>query len=124
MSNKSKTVAILGGKCPRCREGKIFDVPMASFRKITDIRDHCEVCNKSLHPEVDFYFGAMFMSYALSVALVAATMIALNVFFADPTLTMYLTSVVVVNLILMPLMLRFSKVLYLYMVGGIKYRGY
>jgi uncharacterized protein (DUF983 family) len=124
MSTKSKTLAILEGKCPRCREGNIFEVSMASFRKITAIRDHCPVCNKSLHPEVDFYFGAMFMSYVLSVVLVAVTMVTLNVIFEDPSLTMYLVSVVVVNIILMPLMLRFSKVLYLYMVGGIAYRGY
>jgi hypothetical protein len=43
---------------------------------------------------------------------------------AKPKLWMYLTTVLAMNIVLMPAMLRYSKVLYLYGVSKLKYRGY
>ena len=42
----------------------------------------------------------------------------------DPKLWMYLTLVVVLTIFLMPAMLRYSKTLYQYGMGKLKYRGY
>lgn len=124
MSQKSLPVAILGAKCPTCREGSIFPVPLMSFRKLTSVKKKCAVCGANFHPEPDFYYGAMYISYAFSVALVVSVMVALNIIMVKPELWMYLTTIVLANIILMPLMLRFSKVLYLYGIGRLKYRGY
>jgi hypothetical protein len=43
---------------------------------------------------------------------------------AEPKLWMYLTTVVVLTIFLMPAMLRYSKTLYQYGVGKLKYRGF
>ncbi len=120
---KSLGSAILGAKCPRCREGNLFSVPLMSFRKLSDIKKSCDFCQANLIPEPDFYYGAMYISYAFSVALVVTALVALNVLLEKPELWMYLVSVLVANLLLLPLMLRYSKVLYLYMVGKLYYRG-
>ncbi|HCX76524.1 MAG TPA: hypothetical protein DHU93_15115 [Algoriphagus sp.] len=67
----------------------------------------------------------MYISYAFSVALVIAVFVAINVLVDVPKLWMYLTTIVVINLVLLPAMLRYSKVLYLYAVGKLKYKeGY
>lgn len=124
MSNKSTFKAILGAKCPRCHEGDLFAVPVYSFRKLSDVKKSCSECGANFHAEPDFFYGAMYVSYAFSVALVITTMVALNVLLDRPALWMYLTTVAVANVLLMPLMLRYSKVLYLYNVGQLKYRGY
>jgi hypothetical protein len=42
----------------------------------------------------------------------------------EPKLWMYLTSVGVLTIFLMPAMLRYSKTLYQYGVGKLKYRGF
>ncbi|REG92735.1 DUF983 domain-containing protein [Algoriphagus antarcticus] len=124
MSNKSTVKAILGAKCPQCHEGDLFSVPVNSYRKLSDVNKSCSVCGANFHAEPDFFYGAMYISYAFSVALVIATLVVLNVLMVRPELWMYLTTVVVLNAILLPLMLRYSKVLYLYNLGKLKYRGY
>ncbi|PZX54884.1 DUF983 domain-containing protein [Algoriphagus chordae] len=124
MSDKSTIKAILGAKCPQCHEGDLFSVPVNSFRKLSDVNKSCSECGANFHAEPDFFYGAMYVNYGFSVALVIITMIVLNVFMDRPELWMYLTTVAISNLVLLPLMLRYSKVLYLYNVGKLKYRGY
>lgn len=124
MTKESTVKAILGAKCPQCHQGNLFPVPVNSFRKLSDVNKSCAVCGANFHAEPDFFYGAMYVSYAFSVALVITTMVVLNVLMDRPELWMYLTTVAVSNLILMPMMLRYSKVLYLYNLGKLKYRGY
>ncbi|SHN33864.1 Protein of unknown function [Cyclobacterium lianum] len=94
---------------------------MSSFRKLTAVNSSCPQCGVELVPEPDFYYGAMYISYGLSVALFIAVMVALNLFFDDPELMVYILSVLFFNVIFLPLMLRISKVLYLYGLGKIRY---
>ncbi len=123
MSETSKTVAILTAKCPRCRKGNIFEGSLFSFRKLSSINQRCPVCNANFMPEPDFYYGAMYISYAFSVALVISVLVGLNVLLEEPELWMYISGVLILNILLLPVMLRYSKVLYLYLVGKLKYRG-
>lgn len=121
--SKSLGLAIASANCPQCREGKLFSVNLFSYFKLTEINKSCKVCGANLNPEPDFYYGAMYISYAFSVALVITALTAINVLVEVPELWMYLTTVVVLNIVLLPAMLRYSKVLYLYGVGKLKYRG-
>lgn len=121
--SKSLTMAIASANCPRCREGKLFSVSLFSYLKLTDINKTCKVCGANLNPEPDFYYGAMYISYGFSVALVITALTAINVLVEKPELWMYLTIVVVLNIVLLPVMLRYSKVLYLYGLGKLKYKG-
>lgn len=58
-----KAQAILQLNCPRCREGKLFYTPTASFRKPFDMKRRCDVCDLDFMPEPGFYYGAMYVSY-------------------------------------------------------------
>ena len=121
---KSLITAIAQAKCPKCREGNMFPVAPISYRKLTVINSSCPVCEASLIPEPGFYDGAMYISYAFSVALMFTSLVAINVLVAEPKLWMYLSTVVGLTICLMPAMLRYSKTLYLYGVGKLKYRGF
>jgi uncharacterized protein (DUF983 family) len=116
--------AIAGAKCPQCREGNLFSVSLLSYRKLSDVNKSCSVCGANFHPEPDFYYGAMYISYAFSVALMITSLTAINVLVEKPKLWMYLTTVVVLNILLLPGMLRYSKVLYLYGLSKLKFRGF
>lgn len=122
--SKSLSSAIAGAKCPKCREGKLFSVSLLSFRKLSDVNKTCAVCGANFIPEPDFYYGAMYISYAFSVALVITSLTAINVLVEVPELWMYLTTMVVLNIVLLPVLLRYSKVLYLYGLGKLKFRGF
>jgi uncharacterized protein (DUF983 family) len=53
-------------KCPKCREGDLFHTSTFSFQKSFDMAKRCDKCNQSYMPEPGFYFGSMYVSYALS----------------------------------------------------------
>ena len=112
---------MLQGCCPKCREGKLFPTSILSYRKLSEIHQKCPVCNTSFVPEPDFFYGAMYISYAFSVALVVNVLIILNYFFNDPDVWVYVLTVLVANLLLVPAFLRYSKVIYLYGIGKITF---
>ncbi len=118
---KSKLAAILTAKCPKCRKGDVFPVALISFRKLSAVNSTCPHCGAVLEPEPDFFYGAMYVSYALSVALFINVMIVLNYVFGDAGILVYILSVAGTNVLFLPLMLRYSKVLYLYAAGKVKY---
>ena len=58
-------VNILGKKCPRCRQSKLFTEPLV-LTKPLEMPERCNVCGQNFNPEPGFYYGAMFISYILS----------------------------------------------------------
>lgn len=121
MNERSLGAAMLHGKCPSCREGNIFPSRMFSYTKLTDVNHKCPNCEAVFTPEPDFFYGAMFISYAFSVALMVTVFTAINILVDQAPLSTYLITIVISNILLLPLMLRYSKVLYLYWLGKLKY---
>lgn len=50
-------------KCPRCRQGDLFETPTFSFQKPFDMPKRCSCCGQHYMPAPGFYYGAMFLSY-------------------------------------------------------------
>lgn len=77
---KSLISAVLGCRCPRCREGSLFVNPRTySWERFGENHRVCPVCGVSLQPEPGFYFGAAYVSWALTVALWISVLVALKV---------------------------------------------
>lgn len=55
-------------KCPRCHEGDLFHGKAYSSHMI-DMPKHCAKCKQPFFLEPGFYYGAMFVSYAINVAI-------------------------------------------------------
>jgi len=52
-------------KCPRCRTGNQFRTPFAKLR-IYDMYENCPHCGLKYEQEPGFWWGAMYIGYALS----------------------------------------------------------
>ena len=65
----TKLYSILKFKCPHCHEGGFFKAHPYNISKAGDIYDKCPVCNNKNSKEPGFYYGAMYVSYGLGVAL-------------------------------------------------------
>ncbi|MFK7908008.1 MAG: DUF983 domain-containing protein [Chitinophagales bacterium] len=64
---KGKLWTILSLKCPRCQEGKLFNNPNPyNINDIDKMPSHCPNCNLDYEPELGFWYGAMFVSYAVT----------------------------------------------------------
>ena len=112
--------AILEQRCPRCREGKLFQGPAYGSINFYKMKPQCDVCHQVFDPEPGFYFGAMYISYAFLVAISVASWIFLYVVF-KPTFLTHVIVILTANVLLLPLIFRYSRTLFLYGFGGIKY---
>ena len=61
----SRAAAIRRQLCPRCREGKIFRLPLR--RGWLAMHERCPACGLSFNREQGYFLGAMYVSYALSI---------------------------------------------------------
>lgn len=67
----------LSCRCPRCREGKLFQHSTSvNLKKNMKMNKECPVCGQPTELEVGFYYGTSYVSYALSIALSIANLIA------------------------------------------------
>jgi uncharacterized protein (DUF983 family) len=120
MHRKDYTTALLQGKCPRCREGSIFAYPVSKLSSFNKMNEACPHCGVRLEPEPGFYQGAMYVGYAFTVAVLVIVGIILY-FLGDPSEWVYIGVIIGMMVLLAPLNYRYSRIVYLYFFGGIKY---
>ncbi|MBL0233422.1 MAG: DUF983 domain-containing protein [Chitinophagaceae bacterium] len=76
-SSRGYLSATLGCRCPRCREGKLFKNPIGfNFTRTLEMNKTCPVCGQPTELEVGFYYGTSYVSYAMTVAISVATLVA------------------------------------------------
>jgi uncharacterized protein (DUF983 family) len=121
MPEKSYLTALLLGKCPHCRQGDMFAHPATNLLKFNKMNDKCPHCGIRLEPEPGFYQGAMYVSYGFTVMIMIIISAFLYYVAGHPSEWVYIGVVISVMLILVPLNYRYSRILFLYLFGGLKY---
>lgn len=106
------------GKCPRCGQGDVFKYPLLNIH-FAAMHNECPNCKATFQPEPGFYFGAMFVSYAILVALMVGCSLVLWLFFEAST-NVYIVTFIGVTILSMPFSFRYSRLLWLYWFGGHK----
>ena len=120
MPSTSLATAILHGKCPRCRRGNMFRFPISRIHRFNEMNHSCPHCQVMLEPEPGFYQGAMYVGYAITVASILIIGVVLYLL-GDPSEWVYVGVVITFMLLIAPLNYRLSRILYLYLFGGIRY---
>ena len=121
MSEKKVLSAVLEGRCPRCREGKVFAYPSTRISKFNVMHESCEVCGLRYEVEPGFFYGSMYVSYGISVGIFLSTAFVLYFLFGNPSVVTYIVSVLVVSALAYPFNVRLSRMVMLYVFGGVKY---
>jgi len=116
----SVTRAIIEERCPRCREGKLFKSSSLKINSFYKMNQSCTICYQSFNPEPGFYFGAMYISYAFLVGVSIVSWVLLYFLF-KPEFHIYLIVVLSMNVLLLPFIFRYSRTLFLYGFGGIRF---
>jgi len=120
MQAKNYQTALLLGKCPRCHRGDIFTHPISRISKFNVMNKSCPHCGVLLEPEPGFYQGAMYVGYAFTIA-VLVIIGGLSYLLGNPPDWVYITMTIGVMVLIAPLNYRYSRILYLYFFGGIKF---
>lgn len=84
------------------------------------MNEKCPHCQLRLQPEPGFYQGAMYIGYAFTVAVMVIVGLTLY-YLGDPSEWVYIGTVIAIMFLLVPLNYRYSRIVYLYAFGGIKY---
>jgi uncharacterized protein (DUF983 family) len=115
---RSSLSGLWQGRCPRCREGKIFKHEMVQIRHFADMNTSCPHCGASFQPEPGFYFGALYVSYAFTVILFVLVWLILHLFIHPPD-WVYLVCIAGSAVVTSPFSFRFSRIIWLYWFGGL-----
>ncbi|MCC6186944.1 MAG: DUF983 domain-containing protein [Chitinophagaceae bacterium] len=122
----NQVLSILQMKCPNCRSGAMFtNKSIFPISKMLQMPEKCSHCGQKMELEPGFYFGTGYVSYGLTVAIMAAVFVAywvlIGLSYKDNSIFIALGVAVGLTLLLQPWLMRISRVLYLYMF--VKYQS-
>ncbi|TYA69940.1 DUF983 domain-containing protein [Seonamhaeicola marinus] len=111
---------ILTNTCPNCKKGKIYEETNIyfNFRK-PKMKKGCDTCNFTFDKEPGFFYGAMYVSYALGIIEALLTFL-VAYFFFDIGLDLKLLGIIsLVLLVMSSFNLRVSRIIWIYLLRGI-----
>lgn len=104
-------------KCPKCGEGRAFykkGNPL--LFQMPRMHANCPVCGHKFEKETGYFFGAMYVSYALTVAEMFAVFVIAQ-FFIDGFAPI-IALIAVMAVLLSTFNFRMSRMLWIYMLDG------
>ena len=108
----SKLYSILTGTCPQCQKESMYDDQnLLHLSKIINMKEKCSHCGLKYQIEPSFFYGAMYVSYGLNVAIAILTFII--VFQFDRSLITSFISIIIVLILAFPIVMRLSRNLYI-----------
>jgi len=107
-------------KCPNCRKGNMYvNKGVFPLKEVLNMPEHCPVCGQKFELQVGFYYGTGFVSYGLSVLLLIFIFLVywllLGFSYKDNSVFYCLGLSMLILGLLQPWLMRFSRVLYLYL---------
>jgi uncharacterized protein (DUF983 family) len=117
MNKGSRLYSIINNKCPKCHEGDFFITGNAyDLKHFTKMHNQCPVCSESFEPEPGYYFGAMYVSYAINVAIMVSVWVATEVLFKDGVGVWWLVLLsIIIGLALTPITFRVARLMWINM---------
>lgn len=105
----SKLNSILTGSCPKCQEESMYkEKNPYKMGKVFDMHETCSHCGTLYKMEPSFFYGAMYVSYGVSIAFAVAAFIISNVFIGLGLIHSFI-AIVVTLIITFPVILRLSR---------------
>lgn len=105
----TKIYSILTGSCPKCHEESMFKNknPYILYEALS-MNETCSHCGTKYKIEPSFFYGAMYVSYAVGIAFaVAAFVISYLVF--DASIHIIFASIIGTLIVFMPIIMRLSR---------------
>ena len=112
MFNKgSKIYSIINNKCPKCNEGNFFeDNNPLHLKKVLKMNSHCSYCGFKYEIEPSFFYGAMYVSYGLTVG--ASIITSVILFFLGLNLLQIFIIIFIMLILFTPVTLRLARLIY------------
>jgi uncharacterized protein (DUF983 family) len=110
----SRLYSIFRGKCPVCHEGKVFKYKSVFHpTKFDKMNERCECCGHKYEIETGFFYGAMYVAYALTVAISVATFILTYLIYSETPYWVYIINILAVLILLAPVTFRGGRLIWI-----------
>jgi len=109
---ETKLYSVLHLKCPVCHEGEYFLAHPYNLSKVGDLHERCSVCVTKYEKEIGFYTGAMYVSYAIGVAVSVSMWVAMLVLLPELGIITQIVAISLVMVIGGPLFYALSKIIW------------
>ena len=111
----SKLYSILTGTCPKCHEESMYlEKNPYKLNDLYKMNDTCSHCHTQYLIEPSFFYGAMYVSYGLTVGIGVAIFVISNVIIGFPVKPTFI-GIIVVIIALMPVTARLARNIYINM---------
>lgn len=111
-------ISMFSNNCPDCNKGKVFKVKNIIFSLgFSEMYTKCPNCNNKYEKEPGFFIGSMYASYGLSIAEIFITYFIASFFFEETFDMRILGIITAVQLALCFFNYRFSRIMWLYLLG-------
>lgn len=104
-----KLYSILTGSCPKCHhESMYIDKNPYRLGYLFKMYEHCSNCNTKYKIEPSFFYGAMYVSYAVGIAFAVAAFVIAKLFLGANLITTFI-AIVATMIAFMPVIIRLSR---------------
>ena len=105
----SKLYSILTGSCPKCHQESMYVntnpyVPNQLFK----MHERCSHCHTKYKIEPSFFYGSMYVSYAVGIAFAVAAFVISFLFVGASLKTAFIT-IVITLVVFLPVIIRLSR---------------
>lgn len=105
----TKLYSILTGNCPKCHEECMFkNKNPYVLSEALSMNEKCSNCDTKYKIEPSFFYGAMYVSYAVGIAFAVAAFV-VSFYFFKASIHVVFISIIVTLIIFLPVILRVSR---------------
>ena len=105
----SKLYSILTGRCPRCHGESMYLEPNPyHLGSIFKMHERCSHCSTKYKMEPSFFYGAMYVSYAVGIAFAVAAFVIAFLFIGTSLVNTFI-AIVTTLVVFMPVIIRLSR---------------
>ncbi len=104
-----KVYSILTGSCPKCHMESMYeDTNPYHMRSLFKMHERCSHCGTKYKMEPSFFYGAMYVSYAVGIAFAVAAFV-ISFLILGATLLQAFISIVATLVFFLPVIIRLSR---------------
>lgn len=105
---RERLASVAAGRCPRCRRGRIF-------RRLLAMHPTCPTCSLRFEREPGYFTGAMYVSYALAVPVMAACAATVRLLARNLSFEATVGVAALLFLPFVPAIFRYSRILWIHL---------
>ena len=105
----NKIYSILTGSCPKCHQESMYVNKNPYVLSDTlKMHDRCSKCNTKYKIEPSFFYGSMYVSYAVGIAFAVAAYI-ISYYFFGASINIAFITIIATLVVFLPIILRLSR---------------